>query len=79
MSNILGYTANRVGSIAANLDGAEPAIQMAQNVKNFLAAKAKAIAAREFMYELRGDNQQIRNENLLGLRDKGALELSKAA
>ncbi len=79
MSGILGYTANRISSIAANFGDVEPAIQRAQNVKDYLAARAKAIAVREFRYELNGDNQQIRNENLLGLRDKGALELSKMA
>ena len=72
-------SSNQILGIAASLyGGGDAAIARAQAAKDELSRKAKAIAAREFMYKLRGDNQQIDLEQVASLRGEG-LKLSASA
>lgn len=74
-------TAAGIRNISNNLRGENLQAQRSfvEYMSNMMKKMAKAIAAREFMYKLRGDNDQIDLESIATLRDGGAKELSKSA
>lgn len=72
---VSGLISSIAGSLFSEANGA---ISQSEIAKNALQARARYIAGREFMIKLRGDNDQIQNEQLKSLRDGGAQELAKS-
>ena len=77
--SIQSAAAQILGIAGSLYGGGQGAIAKAQAAKEQLTRIAKAIAAREFMYKLRGDNQQIDLESVATLRDGIGQKLSASA
>ena len=75
----LDSVTSRMPGIIAGLQSSTAGFDGKAAYAKSLEAYARQVAAREFMYELRGENDIIELENIVALRDKGALELSKSA
>ncbi|MCE2928119.1 MAG: hypothetical protein LW817_00625 [Candidatus Caenarcaniphilales bacterium] len=80
MSEIIGGLRSGLRSVTANIDADTAAVEARQNQAKWMQEVARKIAAREFMYKLRGENQILKLDvSVASLRDKGAIELAKSA
>ena len=76
LSNVTNGAFNIAGLLSA--DTASVAGR-SEAFRQQIEQQAKNIATREFMYQLRGENDIIDLESVATLRDRGAIELAKSA
>ena len=76
LSNVTNGAFNIAGRLSA--DTASVAGR-SEAFRQQIEKQARDIARREFMYQLRGENDIIDLESVATLRDRGAIELAKSA